>query len=274
MAYYYKISPGYLAAAQTRLLIGRDFTWHDDPHAPLVAIVNQTFAHKVFGTTGAVGRYFVRAGQRLQVVGIVEDGKYDTLTEDPSAAMFFPTAQEPDNKMTLVIRSKAGQAATGAAVHAILTQLDPDLPVSVSSWSETMGMALLPSIAAIYALGVMGALAAMLAVTGIFGIASYSVSKRLRELGLRVALGAQRRQVLGAALGRPARLLLIGSAAGLVLGVLASRLLAHIVYQATSQDPVVLGGVVASMALLALVATWLPARRALHVDPAALLRQE
>jgi ABC-type antimicrobial peptide transport system permease subunit len=114
----------------------------------------------------------------------------------------------------------------------------------------------------------------MLAVTGIFGMASYSVSRRLRELGLRVALGASHAQLLRAALGRPARLLAIGSALGLGLGALASSLLAHVVYQATPQDPVVLLGVVASMALLALVATWLPARRALHVDPAKLLRDE
>lgn len=135
-------------------------------------------------------------------------------------------------------------------------------------------MALFPSIAATAALGVMGALAAMLAVTGIFGMASYAVSRRLRELGLRVALGAQKKEVLSAALGRPARLLLAGSICGMVLGAMASRLLAHIVYQATSQDPVVLGGVIASMVLLALAATWLPARRALRVDPASLLREE
>ena len=270
----YAVSPGYLAAARTRLLAGRDFTWHDDEHAPLVAIVNGTFARKVFGTTNPVGLYFTRGGPRIQVIGLAEDGKYNTMTEDPTPAMFLPMAQDPSSETVLVVRSHAGEAATAAAVHAVMADLDPDLPVVIGSWQQTIGIELLPSVAATVALGVMGGLAAMLAVTGIFGMSSYAVSKRLRELGLRVALGADRKQVLVAALGQPARLLLFGSVAGLGLGMLASRLLAHIVYQATSQDPVVLLGVVASMALLALAATWLPARRALQVDPATLLREE
>jgi len=115
---------------------------------------------------------------------------------------------------------------------------------------------------------------AMLSITGIFGMAAYSVSKRLRELGIRMALGAQRRQILQTALGRAFKLLAFGSAAGLVLGILASRVLAVIVFQATSRDPLVLAGSVLAMALLGLVATWIPAQNALSVDPAMLLRQE
>jgi ABC-type antimicrobial peptide transport system permease subunit len=120
----------------------------------------------------------------------------------------------------------------------------------------------------------MGAMGAMLAITGVFGMAAYSVSKRLRELGIRVALGAQRKEVLQAALGRAFKLLAYGSAAGLLLGILATRVLAFIVYQATPRDPLVLAGVVLAMALLGLVATWIPARRALSVDPMILLREE
>jgi ABC-type antimicrobial peptide transport system permease subunit len=114
----------------------------------------------------------------------------------------------------------------------------------------------------------------MLAVTGIFGMAAYSVSKRLRELGIRVALGAQRKEVLQAALGRAVKLLAIGSAAGLLLGILASRVLAFVVYQATPHDPLILAGVVLAMALLGLLAAWIPARRALSADPMILLREE
>jgi ABC-type antimicrobial peptide transport system permease subunit len=115
---------------------------------------------------------------------------------------------------------------------------------------------------------------AMLSITGIFGMAAYSVSKRLRELGIRIALGAQRREVLGAALGRALKLLACGSAAGLVLGILAARVLASIVYQATPRDPLVLGGVVLAMTSLGLLATWIPAHRALAVDPSSLLREQ
>jgi len=117
-------------------------------------------------------------------------------------------------------------------------------------------------------------MAAMLSITGIFGIAAYSVSRRLRELGIRVALGAQRSEVLQAALGRALMLLAIGSLSGLVLGILASRVLAFIVYQATPRDPLVLGGVVVAMSLLGVVATWIPAQRALAIDPVTLLREE
>jgi len=124
------------------------------------------------------------------------------------------------------------------------------------------------------ALGVLGVLGAMLAVTGVFGMASYVVSKRLRELGIRMALGANRQQVLRTSLGRAFRLLAIGSAAGLALGVLATRVLSFIVYQATPKDPMVLIGVSGTMVLLGMMAAWIPARRALAVDPLVLLREE
>jgi ABC-type antimicrobial peptide transport system permease subunit len=123
-------------------------------------------------------------------------------------------------------------------------------------------------------LGVLGVMGAMLSITGIFGMAAYSVSKRKRELGIRIALGAQSKEVLRAALGRAVKLLACGSAAGLLLGILASRVLASIVYQATPRDPAVLAGVVLAMALLGLLATWIPAQRALSLDPLMLLREE
>jgi ABC-type antimicrobial peptide transport system permease subunit len=123
-------------------------------------------------------------------------------------------------------------------------------------------------------LGVLGVMGAMLSITGIFGMAAYSVSKRLRELGIRIALGATRKEVLKSALGRPLKLLALGSMAGLLLGILATRVLAYIVYQATPRDPLVLGGVVFAMLLLGMVATWIPAQRALSIDPLVLLRED
>jgi ABC-type antimicrobial peptide transport system permease subunit len=124
------------------------------------------------------------------------------------------------------------------------------------------------------ALGVLGAMGAMLSITGIFGMAAYSVSKRLKELGIRVAIGAQPKEVLQAALGRAFKLLAIGSAVGLLLGILATRVLGYIVYQASPRDPLVLAGVVVAMLLLGLLATWIPAQRALSLDPLTLLREE
>ena len=137
-----------------------------------------------------------------------------------------------------------------------------------------MNGALFASRMATLSLGVLGLLGAMLSITGIFGMAAYSVSKRLRELGIRMALGAQRNEVLRAALGRPVILLASGSIAGLILGLLATRVLAYIVYQASPRDPLVLAGAVGAMLLLGLLATWIPAQRALSVNPMMLLREE
>jgi ABC-type antimicrobial peptide transport system permease subunit len=137
-----------------------------------------------------------------------------------------------------------------------------------------MDGALFPSRMAAVSLGILGVMGAMLSITGIFGLAAYSISKRLKELGIRMALGAQRKEVLQAALGRAFKLLAFGSAAGLLLGILASRVLAFIVYQATPRDPLVLVGTILAMVLLGLVAIWIPAQRALSIDPMILLRDE
>jgi len=155
-----------------------------------------------------------------------------------------------------------------------LRAMDESLPMYIQTWTQGLGIALFPPRAATVALGVLGLMGAILSLTGIFGMAAYSVSKRLRELGIRIALGAQRGEVLQAALGRSLKLLAIGSAAGLLLGILAARVLAFIVYTATPRDPLVLAGVVLAMLLLGLVATWIPAQRALSIDPMKLLRED
>ena len=270
------ISPDYFQAAGTVLLSGRAFTWHDDKNSPRVAVINQEFAREVFGfAANAVGGYYkMRDGTRVQVVGIVEDGKYQTLTEDPHPAMFLPILQWPSKQAWLVLRSAGDRQQLAAAMESKLRALDPGLPLPIDTWDDELVLPLLPSRIATVALSVMGGMGALLAVTGIFGLAAYSVSKRLRELGIRIALGAQRKGVLQAALGRAVRLLAFGSAAGLLLGILASRVLALVVYQATPRDPVVLTVVVLAMALLGLVATWIPARRSLSVDPLILMREE
>src|SRR5262249_45823711 len=159
-------------------------------------------------------------------------------------------------------------------VRIALGSLDASLPLYVQPWFKELDTALFPSRMATIALGVLGAIGTVLSLTGIFGMAAYSVSKRKRELGIRMALGARSKEVLQAALGRALRLLAVGSAAGLVLGVLASRVLASIVYEATPRDPLVLVGAVFAMALVGLLASWVPAQRTLAIDPLILLREE
>lgn len=272
----FQVSPDYFRAAGTAFLTGRPFTMHDDAKAPTVAVVNREFARKVFGSVDkAIGKHFkFWGGNRAEVVGVVEDGKYETLTEDPKPAMFFSFLQQFSSDTWIVVRSQRDPAEIAAALQRSMHGLDPGLPLEIRTWNSEMDSALFATRVATVALGVLGLLGAMLAITGIFGMASYTVSKRLREFGIRIALGANQRKVLGAALGRSFRLLAIGSAAGIVLGVLAARVLAFIVYQATPKDPVILCGVVLTMLCVGLVAAWLPARRALAVDPMILLREE
>jgi predicted permease len=275
-ALQYNVSPGYFPAAGTPLLAGRALNWDDKKKTPLVAVVNEEFARKLFGSPQkAIGAHFkIWAGKRVEVIGIAVDGKYKTLTEEPQPAMFFSVLQQPSKETTLIVRSNRSTQEMAAALQHTLRGLDPGLPFTVGTWDKLMSAALFPARVATIALGVLGLLAAMLAVTGLFGMASYVVSKRLRELGIRVALGAQQREVLRAALVRPFTLLVVGSAMGMLLGVLATRVLAYIVYQATPRDPLVLGGVILTMLLLGLLAAWIPARRALAVDPMILLREE
>ena len=275
-AQQFDVSPNYFHAARTAILAGRTFTLHDESKAPLVAVVNRAFARKVLGSVDkAVGGHFkVWNGTRVEVVGVVEDGKYVTLTEDPQPAMFYSFLQQPSNITTIIVRSPREPQEIAAALQRSLHRLDPALPLEIKTWSSELDSALFAARVATVALGVLGLLGAMLAVTGIFGMASYSVSKRLRELGIRVALGANQRDVLNAALGRAFRLLAIGSIAGVILGLLATRVLSSIVYQATPKDPMVLGGVILTMLAVGLVAAWIPARHALAVDPMILLREE
>ena len=272
----YRISPGYLEAAGTRLIAGRNLTLSDDKKAPKVALVNHQFAIKVFGSVDkAIGGHFKYWGaERAEVVGVVEDGKYRTLTEDQMPAMFFSFLQHTTSQTNLVLRSQRDPADIAASLEKNIRGLDSALPFGIHTWNEEMGSALFAARVASVALGVLGMLGAMLAITGIFGMASYVVSKRLRELGIRVALGASQRQILRTSLGRAFRLLAIGSLAGVAMGVLGARVLAFIVYQATPKDPLVLIGVTATMMILGLLASWIPARRALAVDPLVLLRDE
>ena len=261
--YVFTMSPGYLEAAGTRLLGGRDVSWHDTTKTPYVAIVNETFARKMWGETPAIGQHFIVSGNLTEVVGVAEDGKYHDLQESPQPVVYVPLSQSEQSETVFVVRSRRAPNEMAAALARTLSGIAPNVPITVQSWPDALEDELFPARAATVALGVMGLLAAMLAVTGIFGMAAYSVSRRMKELGIRVALGARRTQVMSAAVGRPMVLLGVGSVVGLLSGIFASRLLGQIVYQANPRDPVVVGGAVLTMALLGIAASAIPARRAL-----------
>jgi predicted permease len=276
LAGYYNVSPGYFATAGTHLLAGREFTWNDTANTPRVAVVNQEFARRLFGTDQAVGRYFKQGNkEKVEIVGVVEDGKYTTLTEDPTCALFRPILRATDNATVMMVRSSVDPILMSAAVRKAVHDLDANVPIEASgSWQDQLGIVLFPARAATIALGIFGVLALLLSVTGTFGLASYTVAKRLRELSIRVALGAQSKQIIRAALGRTLLLLTCGSIVGLILGVAATRVLSAVVAHASAQDPVVLIAVALTMLLAGSLSVANPARRALKIDPARLLRED
>jgi hypothetical protein len=227
--YVFQMSPGYFDTAGTRLLSGRNIVWSDTTDKPFVAVVNRTFAQKMWGNTTAIGQRFVVTGHLTEVVGVVEDGKYHDLEESPQPVVYQPLSQYATADAIFVVRSQRAPAEMEAAL-----------------------------------------LAAMRGIA----MAAYSVSKRMKEFGIRVALGASKMQVIVAAVGRPIVVLSAGSALGLSSALLVNRLLGHIVYQANPRDPLVVGGVVLIMALLGTAASALPARRAVNVDPSILMRED
>jgi macrolide transport system ATP-binding/permease protein len=272
----YDVSPGYFGAAGTRLMAGRGFTWHDDAQAPLVAVVNRRLARLLTGSENAVGARFRYDGGRLaQIVGVAEDGKYTSLTEDPAAALFRPSLQSYNGSTVLIARSSLPELALSSAMREAVAALDPHLPLyRVGGLGEMQRLVFLPSRAAVTALGSFALLALVLAITGIYGLSAYSVSRRVREIGIRVALGAPPRQVLACVLRRSAWLVLAGSCVGLALAWLSGRVLAHVVFQASARDPLVLIAAALTLAAAGLGASLGPARRALRIDSAAALRHE
>jgi predicted permease len=274
--YFFHVSPGYFEAADTALLSGRDVSFTDAPGKPLVAVVNREFARRLFPNEDAVGRYFRnRSGALTQIVGVVRDGKYLVLSEDPQPAVFYPISQNPEREISLVVRSHGDPAGMTTSVRRLVRDMDYSIPIRAAGpWKEQLGLSFFPSQVATVALGLFGAFGLLLSVSGTFGLASYTVSKRLRELSIRVELGARAKEILRAALGRMLILISVGSVVGIVMGAAGSRLLAAIVYQASAKDPLVLGAVVFTMAVTGALAVMGPVRRALQIDPAKLLREQ
>ena len=248
--YVYAVSPGYFAASRTPLLAGRDLSFTDTEKSVQVAVVNREFARELFHSDELGGRYFKNeSGHSIQIVGIVGDGKHLRLNEDTEPAVFFPFSECPDTNTSLIVRTRPDPSGAvtkemTASIRKVISDLDSAVPIQQSgAWSDQLGLVLFPSRVATFALVLFGAFGLLLSVTGTFGLASYTVGKRLRELSIRVALGARGKQILWAALGRILILLVSGSVIGILLGFAASQVLSAIVYQASAQDPIVLGAV-------------------------------
>jgi predicted permease len=271
---YYDVSPGYFRTIGTRLLAGREFTWNEPTGS--IAIINETFARRMFGSTNVVGRHFrYFGGPPVEIIGLAEDGKYFTLSEDPRSVVFRQVTRSVDSETVLVVRSNRAEGVVAAEMQRAVHALDPALPLyGAGSLRDSMAFTQLPAEIALAALGTFGILAIMLAVTGIYGLASYSVSRRVREIGIRVAIGARPGQVLQSVLGRLGITVAIGSIAGIVLGLASGKLLSAVVYQASPRDPITLAFVGVIMGAVALGSALGPIRRAISIEPTRALRED
>jgi predicted permease len=273
-AAYYQVSPGFFRTLGMRLIAGREFDWHDDAKAPRVAIINQTLAKRLFGKVNAVGRRF-RSGELIQVAGVVEDAKAQTLTEDPEPCVYWPILQNYNSTTTLVARSHAPEAEVVAALRRAVQHIDEGLPLyQTGSLEQLIGFAYFPMQAAVSALSAFGLLALVLAATGIHGVVAYAVTRRTREIGIRVAAGARPVDVLRLVVSRMAILIAAGGALGVVVTIAAGRVLSNIIYLISPRDPMTLASVCITIIAVAAASCWMPARRAVRIDPMAALRYE
>ncbi len=277
-ATFYQISPGFLSTLRIPLLRGRDFDQHDDDRSPRVAIVNQAFARIIMHTGDPVGKSFRQGpgeGPRIRVVGLVPDGKYVSLTESPRPTVLWPMQQQYNSTTTLVVRSSRPSSEVVQDLRRLIATTDSRLPVyGTGSLQDMLGFALFPMHAAAIALSAFGLLALVLAVTGINGVVAYAVSRRTREIGVRIAVGASAFEVLRFLLTRLVTLVFFGLAIGMVLALAAGQALGSVVYVASPKDPFLLFSVLMLLSLAATLSCWRPALRALRVNPVSALRYE
>ncbi len=270
------ISLEYFRTMETRLLQGRDFTAQDDAISPPVAIVNEAFARRFWPRENPLGKRFgFTNGNWIEIVGVAQNGKYSSLGEKNEPFIYLPLAQNYESKVTLIARSAGDPHLLTATLRRELHKLDENLtPYDARTMLEHMEVPLAPTRVAATALGAFGALALLLAAIGIFGVMSHAVTQRTREIGVRIALGADTREIVKLIVGQAALLVGIGVGIGIVAAGLGTRLLARLLYGVSALDPVTFVGVTALLAATAFLACYVPARRATNVDPIVALRQE
>jgi predicted permease len=272
-----EISPNYFQTMEIGLR-GRDFTERDSQKESRVAIVNETFARRFFPDKDAIGRRFNFSGPSdpyWEVIGVAADGKYNSLGEDPQPALYRPLLRDYSTSVTLVARTFGNPDSVIVALRREMQQLDPALPLyNVQTLMDHMGVPLFPARMAATVLGSFGVLAVLLAAIGIYGVMSYVVAGRTREIGVRIALGAARSDVLRLIVGQGMMLALIGLGIGLAIALLVARLLKTLLYGLSPADPLTFASVVLLLASVAAVACYIPARRATKVDPLVALRYE
>jgi predicted permease len=275
---YGLVWPNYFRTMSIQMLEGRDFTMQEDKEESRVVIVNETFARRFWPGQNPIGKRLNRGGPdnpRSEVVGVVKDGKYGTLGEAPQPFVYFPVAREYDSNMSLVVHTGVEPQSMINAIRSEVGQLDANLPLyDVKTMSEHMRLSLYPLRAGAWVAGGFALLALLLAGLGLYGVMAYAVSQRTREIGLRMALGAESRDVMRLVVRQGMLLALMGLAIGLAGALVLTRLMSSVLYGVSATDIVTFAGVTLLLGSVVLIACYLPARRAAKVDPMIALRCE
>lgn len=276
------VNPRYFETMGSTLVAGREFTDQDREKSELVAVVNETFARRLLpgvkSSGDALGRRISIRGEKgpfVRIVGVARDGKYFNISEEPRSFVWGPITQNYTSTASLVVRTAGDPRAAIAAVRNEVHSLDPNLPVyDVKTMTEHMRLALFPARIAATVLGCFGFVALTLAAIGIYGVTSYSVAQRTREIGIRMALGAQLNDVLRLIIAQGIKLTVIGVALGLGGAFALTRAMSSLLYEVSATDTTTFVVVSVVLVFVALVASYLPARRATKVDPLVALRYE
>jgi putative ABC transport system permease protein len=282
LADYRSVTPGYFEALGVRLLQGRVFNQGDGAQAPLAAVIDQTMAQAYWPDTDPVGKRFSRGLPDdneepvwMTVVGVVDNVRHSGLHVDPRPQMYFPQAQSPASSMYFTVRTSRDPEGLIADARAAVFAVDRDQPVTkIRTMEQVVSESLAGRRFNMVLLGIFAGLALVLAAVGIYGITSYSVVQRTREMGLRMALGAQPWTVLALVLREAGKLTALGLAAGLVLALVATRVMSSLLFGVGSTDPTTFAAVAVGLAVVALLAAYMPGRRATQVDPMVALRAD
>ena len=272
------VSPGFFRTLGIPILRGRDFAAQDTENRPLVAVVSETMAKQFFPAEDPLGKRFSTAradanGPWIEIVGIARDSKYLSLSEAALPVIYVPLAQQHETGVTLYVRASGSPAGLIAQVRREVQEVEPNLPLpNIQTMTDTIGQSLYaPRMGAMLLTG-FGALALLLASLGVYGVLAFSMSRRTREIGIRMALGADRAQVFGLVIREGMWLVGIGLAIGLTAGLYAAESIKRFLFEVSARDVATFATVPCVLAAVALLACYLPARRAMRVDPMVALR--
>jgi predicted permease len=269
------VAPGYFDVLRLPLVRGRAFTTADNASAPHVAVVNERFAAVVWPGRDPIGRTFHEGSSEVTVVGVARDARYSSLSEELRPFLYLPAAQRWRSGTNLLVRTTGDAALLTPVIRDAVRAVDPLLPVpDVLPMRAATSVALLPQRVAAAVTGVMGLVGLLLAAVGLYGVVGYSVSQRTHEIGVRMALGANRTSVLRLVIRDGLRLTAIGSVIGVVLALALTGVMTRFLFGVSPVDPVVFAWIPLALGAVALIATYVPARRAASTDPLAALRME